>query len=154
MLRAVNSWTRIADRTLRTLHLNSMSGKFLLVAVVATLFTGIVMWVALPRGEDRSDERLAMELRGVSSEAARAMGAWLDERVFDLRLRASPYVVSDTAGNSWDLVSGPQGEPWMRGGSWYHQAIDANASNHSSGEASQRNVRIGYRVCADAEPAR
>jgi len=107
MLGAVNSWNRIADRTLRTLHLNSMSGKFLLFAVVATLFTGIVMWMALPRGEDRSDERLAMELRGVSSEAARAMGAWLDERVFDLRLRASPYVVSDNLARATGR-SGPQ----------------------------------------------
>jgi diguanylate cyclase (GGDEF)-like protein len=107
MFRAVNPWHRIADRTLRTLHLNSMSGKFLLFSVLATLFTGIVMWMALPRGEDRSDERLALELRGVSSEAARAMGAWLDERVFDLRLRASPYVVSDNLARATGR-SGPQ----------------------------------------------
>jgi diguanylate cyclase (GGDEF)-like protein len=107
MLGAVNPWHRIADRTLRTLHLNSMSGKFLLFSVLATLFTGIVMWMALPRGEDRSDERQALELRGVSSEAARAMGAWLDERVFDLRLRASPYVVSDNLARATGR-SGPQ----------------------------------------------
>jgi len=107
MLGAVNPWPRIADRTLRTLHLNSMSGKFLLFSVLATLFTGIVMWMALPRGEARSDERQALELRGVSSEAARAMGAWLDERVFDLRLRASPYVVSDNLARATGR-SGPQ----------------------------------------------
>jgi diguanylate cyclase (GGDEF)-like protein len=126
MLRAVNSWTRIADRTLRTLHLNSMSGKFLLVAVVATLFTGIVMWVALPRGEDRSDERLAMELRGVSSEAARAMGAWLDERVFDLRLRASPYVVSDNLARATGR-SGPQAVGRLRD---YLNSVRQNLSAH------------------------
>jgi len=107
MLGAVKFWHRIGDRALRALHLNSMSGKFLLFAVFATLFTGVVMWVALPRGEDRSDERLALELRGVSSEAARAMGAWLDERVFDLRLRASPYVVSDNLARATGR-SGPQ----------------------------------------------
>jgi len=126
MLGAVNSWNRIADRTLRTLHLNSMSGKFLLVAVVATLFTGIVMWVALPRGADRSDERLAMELRGVSSEAARAMGAWLDERVFDLRLRASPYVVSDNLARATGR-SGPQAVGRLRD---YLNSVRQNLSAH------------------------
>ena len=126
MLGAVNSWNRIADRTLRTLHLNSMSGKFLLFAVVATLFTGIVMWVALPSGEDRSDERLAMELRGVSSEAARAMGAWLDERVFDLRLRASPYVVSDNLARATGR-SGPQAVGRLRD---YLNSVRQNLSAH------------------------
>lgn len=91
----MNFWHGLGNRALRALHLNSMSGKFLAFSVFATLLTASVMWAALPRGEDRSDERLALELRGVSSEAARAMGAWLDERVFDLRLRASPYIVSD-----------------------------------------------------------
>ena len=126
MLGAVNSWNRIADRTLRTLHLNSMSGKFLLFAVVATLFTGIAMWLALPRGEDRSDERLAMELRGVSSEAARAMGAWLDERVFDLRLRASPYVVSDNLARATGR-SGPQAIGRLRD---YLNSVRQNLSAH------------------------
>jgi diguanylate cyclase (GGDEF)-like protein len=126
MLVAVNPWPRIADRTLRTLHLNSMSGKFLLFSVLATLFTGIVMWMALPRGEDRSDERLALELRGVSSEAARAMGAWLDERVFDLRLRASPYVVSDNLARATGR-SGPQAVGRLRD---YLNSVRQNLSAH------------------------
>ena len=38
---------------------------------------------------------MAVDLQRVTSETAREMGVWLDQRVFDLRLRASPYVVSD-----------------------------------------------------------
>lgn len=96
MLWAVIFWQRIGDRALRALHLNSMSGKFLAFAVLATLFTAVVMTLALPRRAERSSaDRVALELQGVSSEVAREMGVWLDQRVFDLRLRASPYVVSD-----------------------------------------------------------
>jgi diguanylate cyclase (GGDEF)-like protein len=96
MLVAVNSWSRIGDRALRALHLNSMSGKFLAFAVVATLCTAVVMSVALPRESGQpTGDLVAVDLQRVSSEAAREMGVWLDQRVFDLRLRASPYVVSD-----------------------------------------------------------
>jgi diguanylate cyclase (GGDEF)-like protein len=92
----VNFWHGLRSRALRALHLNSMSGKFLAFAVVATLFTAGVMSLALPRGSDPSTSgRVALELQGASSETAREMGIWLDERVFDLRLRASPYVVAD-----------------------------------------------------------
>ena len=66
----------------------------------------------------------------------------------------SPYGVSDTAGNAWDLVAGPHGETVMKGGAWYYQAMTSNAANTGDGEASQRNIRLGYRVCADAGSAR
>src|ERR1700752_778567 len=96
MLGAVNSWSGIGDRALRALHLNSMSGKFLVFAFVATLFPAVVMSVALPReSQQPAGDLVAVDLQRVSSEAAREMGVWLDQRVFDLRLRASPYVVSD-----------------------------------------------------------
>jgi diguanylate cyclase (GGDEF)-like protein len=93
----VKFWDGLGKRALRALHLNSMSGKFLAFAVAATLFTAVVMFLALPRGssERASSDRVALELQGASSETAREMGIWLDQRVFDLRLRASPYVVSD-----------------------------------------------------------
>ena len=126
MLGAVNSWSRIGDRALRALHLNSMSGKFLLFSVFATLLTGIVMWAALPRGEARDDERVALELRGVSSETARAMGAWLDDRVFDLRLRASPYVVSDNLARATGR-SGAQAVGRLRD---YLNSVRQNLSAH------------------------
>jgi diguanylate cyclase (GGDEF)-like protein len=64
--------------------------------VLATLFTTLTVTVTLYGRNRRSlDDRVGQELRGASSDAAREMGAWLDQRVYDLRLRASPYVVSD-----------------------------------------------------------
>ena len=106
----MTNWQRIGDRALRTLRLNSMSGKFLLFTVLATLFTTLAMALLLSGGNGRSvGDRVDLELRSVSSEVARAMGAWVDQHVFDLRLRASPYVVSDNlARASGGGRSGPQ----------------------------------------------
>src|SRR5256712_865492 len=88
-----------------------MSGKFLLFTVLATLFTTLAMALLLSGGNNGRSvgDGVDLELRSVSSEVARAMGAWVDQHVFDLRLRASPYVVSDNlARASGGGRSGPQ----------------------------------------------
>ncbi len=78
------------------LRLDTMRGKFVAFAVLATLFTTLVMAVMLYGQNRRSlSDRVGQELRAVSSDMAREVDAWLDQRVYDLRLRASPYVVSD-----------------------------------------------------------
>src|SRR6267378_8491112 len=95
MLPAVTIWEN-TTRSLRTLRLDTMRGKFVAFAVLATLFTTLVMTVMLYGRNRRSlSDRIGQELRGASSDAAREMGVWLDQRLYDLRLRASPYVVSD-----------------------------------------------------------
>jgi diguanylate cyclase (GGDEF)-like protein len=95
MLPPVISWEQ-ATRSLRTLRLDTMRGRFVTFAVLATLFTTLVMTLMLYGRNRRSlGDRTGQELRGASSDAAREMGVWLDQRLYDLRLRASPYVVSD-----------------------------------------------------------
>ena len=127
MLWAVNFWHRISDRALRALHLNSMSGKFLVFAVLATLFTAVVMWLAAPRGsENTTSDRVTLELQGASSDVAREMGVWVDQRVFDLRLRASPYVVSDNLARATGR-SGAQAVGRLRD---YLNSVRQNLSGH------------------------
>src|SRR2546425_347705 len=83
-----------------------MRGKFVTFAVLATLFTTLVMTVMLYGRNRRSlSDRIGQELRGASSDAAREMGVWLDQRFTDLRRGASLYVVPDnlaraTGGNA------------------------------------------------------
>ncbi len=73
-----------------------MRGKFVAFAVLATLFTTLAMTVMLYGRNRRSlSDRVGQELRLLSSDVAREVDAWFDQRVYDLRLRASPYVVSD-----------------------------------------------------------
>jgi diguanylate cyclase len=92
-------WDKIGPRSLRALRalrLDTINGQFVVFAVVATLFTTLVMALALPGGNRRSvGDRVDLELKGASADVAREMGVWTDQRVVDLRLRASPYVVSD-----------------------------------------------------------
>ena len=87
---------KIGVRSLRALRLDTMSGKVLMLAVLAALVTALAMTLILSGGSPRSTgDRVGLELRAASSDAAREIDVWLDQRVFDLRLRASPYVVSD-----------------------------------------------------------
>ena len=85
---SVSVWEQIV-RSLRTLRLDTMRGKFVLFAVLATLFATLAMTVTLYEGNRRSlNDRVALELRALSSDGAREMGGWLDQRLYDLRLRA------------------------------------------------------------------
>src|SRR3989454_12736759 len=62
----------------------------------STLFPYTTLFRSLSGGRQRSlGDRVGLELRAASSDAAHEIDVWLDQRVFDLRLRASPYVVSD-----------------------------------------------------------
>jgi len=73
-----------------------MRTRFVVFTMLATLLSTLVMTVVLyGRNKRALSDRLGTELSGLSSEAAREMGAWVDQRVYDLRLRAAPYVVSD-----------------------------------------------------------
>src|SRR5713101_3941784 len=93
MLPSVNLLEKIT-RSLRTLRLDTMRGKFVAFAVLATLFTTLVMTVMLYGRNRRSlSDRVGQELRALSSDMAREVAVWFDQRVYDLRLR--PYVVSD-----------------------------------------------------------
>ena len=73
-----------------------MRARFVAFAVVATLVSTLAMAVLLYGGSRSAlSDRAATELGAASSEAARQIDVWLDQRLYDLRLRASPYVVSD-----------------------------------------------------------
>lgn len=73
-----------------------MRTRFVVFAVLATLLSTLVMtFVLYGRTKRALSDRLGTELSGLSSEAAREMAVWVDQRVYDLRLRAAPYVVSD-----------------------------------------------------------
>ena len=73
-----------------------MRTRIVVFTLLATLMSTLLLSVVLyARNKRAVTDRVATELGGLSSEAAREMGAWVDQRVYDLRLRAAPYVVSD-----------------------------------------------------------
>src|SRR5207237_2784322 len=99
MLTPVNIWENIT-RSLRTLRLDTMRGKFVTFAVLATLFTTLVMTLMLYGRNRRSlSERTGQELRGARSDAARETGIWLGQGLDGLRLRGRADVVASTLGS-------------------------------------------------------
>jgi diguanylate cyclase (GGDEF)-like protein len=92
----VSVWEDTVARRLRALHLGSVRNQILAFAVLATLIPTIVTTVAsYHQNRESLTETIAAELRGATSEAAREMGSWLDERLDALRTAASSYVVTE-----------------------------------------------------------
>jgi len=149
----VSVWEQIV-RSLRTLRLDTMRGKFVVFAVVATLFATLAMTVMLYGGSQRAlGDRVALELRAMSSDGARETSVWLDQRLYDLRLRASPYVVSDNLARTTGHAAA-QALVRLRD---YLNSIRQNLSGHEGlailGQDGQvltsSGSRTGFRLSAD-----
>jgi diguanylate cyclase (GGDEF)-like protein len=93
----LSAWKETLARRLRALRLDRIRNRILVFAVAATLLPTLVTTLVSHRQSRRLlDDRIAQELRSVSTEAARGMELWLDERLYHLRVSAS-YVASDPA---------------------------------------------------------
>ena len=89
-------WEDTIARRLRALHLGSVRNQILAFGILATLIPTLVTTVVSYHHDRESlTETIAAELRGATSEAAREMGSWLDERLDALRAGASSYVVTE-----------------------------------------------------------
>ncbi len=133
-----------------------MRTRFVVFTVLATLLSTLVMTVVLyGRNKRALSDRLGTELSGLSSEAAREMGAWVDQRVYDLRLRAAPYVVSDNLAQvAAGGRGGTQGLARLRD---YLNSIRQNLPGHEglaimdgAGQVlTSSGSRTGFRLSAD-----
>ncbi|HKS06319.1 MAG TPA: diguanylate cyclase [Gemmatimonadaceae bacterium] len=75
---------------------NSIKGRILTFAVLATLVpSGLTMWYAYSQARNSMEEKISGELESASTQAARALGVWLKERLYDLRVFATSNEVSD-----------------------------------------------------------
>lgn len=80
----------------RTLHLDSIRSRILLFAVVATLVPSIATaWLAYSRLQQSLTDKVTREVSGASRQSAHAVAQWLKDRVYDLRVFASSYVVTE-----------------------------------------------------------
>jgi len=98
---SMSVWGDRIGRPLRALHLDSIRNKILALSVLATLIPTLATTI-LSYGRNRRalSEKINQELRGTSSETARALDQWLDERLDELHVSASSYVLSDNVGRT------------------------------------------------------
>ena len=92
----MTSWQETVASRLRALHLDTIRRQVLVLAVAAAVVPALTILVLASRQQHGSPgDRVARELRGVSAAAAWEVGQWLDERLYDLRVAASSYTVSE-----------------------------------------------------------
>lgn len=90
------SWEQAVSTQLRRLRLETIRNKLLAFAVLATLIPSCsTAWVSYTHNKRSLREKIAGELQSVSSETAREIDLWTKERLYDLRVFASSYEVSE-----------------------------------------------------------
>ena len=89
-------WRETARRLLGRLRLDSIRNQILVFAVLATLIPAVsIAWLAYAQSRRSLVERTTEELAGTTSQAARELGLWVKERVYDLRVFTGSYEVTE-----------------------------------------------------------
>src|SRR5258706_4777839 len=97
----MTAWGERIARPLRALHLDSIRNKILALSVLATLIPTLATTViSYGRNRRALSEKVNQELRGTSSETARAIDQWLDERLDELHVSASSYIRAEDVGRT------------------------------------------------------
>jgi len=92
----VSDFEETIARRARALRLGSVRNQILAFAVLAMLVPTLVTTVVSYQHDRESlIETIDAELRGATSESAREMASWLDERLDALRVAASSYLVAE-----------------------------------------------------------
>ncbi len=94
--RTLTSWERSVSRLLRVLRLDSIRAKMLVFGILATLIPSFTTaWISYLQNKRSLTEKIAGELQSASAQTAREMDLWVKERLYELRVFASSYEVSE-----------------------------------------------------------
>jgi diguanylate cyclase (GGDEF)-like protein len=78
------------------LRLDTVRSKILVFALTVTLIpSGLTAWLSYTQNRRALEAKIKQELLSSSGQAAREMDVWLKERLYDLRVFASSYEVSE-----------------------------------------------------------
>ena len=87
----------------RFFRLDTVRSKILAFALVVTLIpTGLTAWISYTQNRTALEEKISQELLSASAQTAREMDVWLKERLYDLRVFASSYEVSENLARGTD----------------------------------------------------
>ena len=90
----------------RFFRLDTVRSKILAFALAVTVIpTGLTAWISYTQNRTALEEKISQELLSASAQTAREMDVWLKERLYDLRVFASSYEVSE------NLARGTAGSP-------------------------------------------
>ena len=92
----MTSWEQAVSRLLRALRLDSIRSKMLVFALLATLIPSVTTgWVSYLQNRRSLSAKITGQLQSVSAQTARELDLWVKERLYELRVFASSYEVSE-----------------------------------------------------------
>jgi diguanylate cyclase (GGDEF)-like protein len=87
----------------RFFRLDTVRSKILAFALAVTVIpTGLTAWISYTQNRKALEEKISQELLSASAQTAREMDVWLKERLYDLRVFASSYEVSENLAREAD----------------------------------------------------
>ena len=96
-------WETRSSRALRAVGLDSVRTTILTLAVLASLIPALATgWISYRQNRRAIQDKLTEQLSGLSVEAAREIDLWLKEGLYNLRVFATSYEVTD------NIARGPQ----------------------------------------------
>jgi len=92
-------WETRVGRWLAMVGLRSVRTTIFTLAILATLIPSLATgWISYRQNRRAIDAKLDEQLAGSSTQAARELGLWLKERLYDLRVFAASYEVTENIG--------------------------------------------------------
>jgi diguanylate cyclase (GGDEF)-like protein len=90
------SKTQFISKYTGVLRLDTVRSKILVFALLVTLVpSGLTAWISYDQNRRALEGKISQELLSSSGQAAREMDVWLKERLYDLKVFASSYEVSE-----------------------------------------------------------
>ena len=92
----MSRWEQTTSKLLQVLRLETIRSKLLAFAVLASLIPSVSTgWLSYVQNKRALTEKSGQELENAGSQAARELDLWIKERLYDLRVFASSYEVSE-----------------------------------------------------------
>jgi len=95
-LGTLHSWARAVDTVAHHIGLGSIKTKLLVFALLATLLPSLALgWRSYVLNQQFVTEKIAGNLRTITSQTAREIDLWLKERLYEMRVFSSSYEVTE-----------------------------------------------------------
>ena len=100
----------VVDQVPKVFRLQSIKSRIVGLALLSTLVPSLAMaWVFYNQNSAALTDRINEELQSVGAQTARELDLWFKERLYDVRVFASSYVVSENIERALRADGGDQG---------------------------------------------
>jgi diguanylate cyclase (GGDEF)-like protein len=90
----LSSETQKKTQVFQVTRLNSIKTKIIIFALVATIIPSVGMgWLSYVQNRRFLNEKIRQELRVITTQVSRELDLWLKDRLYDVRVFSSSYVV-------------------------------------------------------------